>query len=202
VIRIVLADDHRIFREGLKRLLADNAGISLVGEADDGVEALRLITELRPDIAILDLSMPGLTGIEVIEQVVAAKLTTRCILLTMNYEISTVRHALRAGARSYVLKECAYDQLVAAIVAVNDGQLFLGTFEGDPRLFREPEKTLTKREQEILRAVVRGENSRSIAATFCLSVRTVEAHRQNIMNKLGVRTAVALANYAREHNLL
>lgn len=202
MIRIVLADDHRIFREGLKRLLADNAGVTLVGEADDGVEALRLITELRPDIAILDLSMPGLTGIEIIEQVVAAKLATRCILLTMNDEISAVRHALRAGARSYVLKECAYDQLVAAIVAVNDGQLFLGTFEGDPRLFREQEKLLTKREQEILRAVIRGENSRSIAATFFLSVRTVEAHRQNIMNKLGVRTAVALANYAREHNLL
>lgn len=202
MIRILLADDHRIFRDGLKRLLADNVEFSLVGEAGNGNEALRLIADLRPDVAILDLSMPGLGGIDVVERVVAAGYATRCILLTMNDEITSVRRALQAGARSYILKEAAYDQLSAAIEMVASGRLFLGIFEGDPRLFAEPETFLTKREREVLRAVVRGESSRQIAESLCLSIRTVETHRQNIMNKLGVRTAVALANVARERNLL
>jgi len=202
MIRVVLADDHRILREGLKLLLAGNAELVLEGEAGDGVEALRLITELRPDVAILDQSMPGLKGIDVIEQVVAAELPTRCILLTMENQISTVRRALQAGAQGYVLKECAYGQLVAAIVAVNDGQRFLGAFDEDPRLSTEDKTALTKREKEVLRAVLRGESSRQIADVLCISVRTVETHRQKIMSKLGVHNSMSLARYAREHNLV
>lgn len=201
MIRIVLADDHRIFREGLKRLLADNTEFVLAGEAANGIEAVQLIKEQRPDVAILDLSMPGLSGIEVIEQVLAAGVPTRCILLTMNDEIGTVRRALRAGVRSYILKESAYDQLAQAIATVAAGRMYLGDWQGDPRLFSPAESHLTQREQEVLGAVIRGESSRQIAEALGLSVRTVETHRQNIMNKLGVRTAVALANYAREHGL-
>lgn len=203
MIKIIIADDHSIFRDGLKRLLSDDDRFQLVGEGRNGTEALTLIAELRPDVAILDLSMPRPDGIEVVEQVVATGAATRCIILTMKEEIPTVRRALSAGARGYVLKEAAFDELAEAIMAVAEGRLYLGPLQDHPQLFDTTKiNSLTNREREVLRQVAQGQSSRQISEILCVSTRTIETHRQNIMDKLGLRSATALVNYAREQGLL
>ena len=200
MIKLILADDHRILREGLKRLLNEDGRFSIVAEADNGEEALRLILELQPDVAILDLSMPRLDGIEVVENIRAEKCGTRCIILTMNDDIRLVRKAIKAGACGYLLKESAFEELARAVVAVNSGRRYLGDFQDDPKLFVDEAIPLTKRENEILRLVVSSMTSHEIAANLGVSIRTVETHRQNIMNKLNVHSAPALVAYCLSRN--
>lgn len=202
MIKIIIADDHSIFRDGLKRLLSDDDRFQLLGEGRNGTEALALIAELRPDVAILDLSMPRPDGIEVVEQVAASGSATRCLILTMKEEIPIVRRALSAGARGYVLKEAAFDELAEALMAVAAGRLYLGPLQDHPQLFTSNATSLTRREREVLCQVARGQSSRQIAKILGVSTRTIETHRQNIMDKLGLRSATALVNYAREQGML
>lgn len=202
MITMIIADDHPIFRDGLKRLLCDDDRFRLVGEATSGAEALALIAELRPDLAILDLTMPRPDGIEVVEQVAAGGYATRCLILTMKEDINAVRRALAAGARGYVLKEAAYDELAGAIVTVATGRIYLGPLQEHPQLYAAMAAGLTRRETEVLRLVAQGQSSRQIAESLGISPRTVETHRQNIMEKLGLRSATALVTYAREQGLL
>ena len=203
MISIIIADDHKMFRQGLARLLADDDRLQLVGEASNGKEALELIRTLRPQVAVLDLSMPRLDGIEVALKVRADHSATRCIILTMNNDIEAVRRALDSGASGYVLKEAAYEEIAGAIIKVAAGKLHLGGFQDDPHLFdRVGSGQLTKREREVLRFVARGLTSRHIAEELGISHRTVETHRQNIMEKLDLHTPVALIKYAAAQGLL
>ncbi len=202
MITIIIADDHPVFRQGLKLLLAGDNRFQLLAEACDGREALELIEKMQPDVAVLDLVMPRPDGIEVAAMVTAARSGTRCIILTMKEEMQTVRRALAAGARGYLLKESAYEEIAEAIVRVAEGKLYLGALQESPQLFCDAGPvTLTARETEILRHVARGLSSKQIAEILAISPRTVDTHRQNIMEKLDLRTAAALSNYARDHGL-
>lgn len=203
MITIVIADDHKVFRQGLKRLLADDDRFRLLGEGGDGSEALALIERFSPDVAVLDLSMPRPDGIEIAASLAVAGSGTKCIILTMKEEIQAVRRALAAGVRGYLLKEAAYEEIAEAIVRVAAGKVYLGGLQDDPLLFTvADDRLLTAREEEILRQVARGLTSRQIGDELCISYRTVETHRRNMMEKLGIRTTAALVNYAREQGLV
>ncbi|MBV5319924.1 MAG: response regulator transcription factor [Chlorobium phaeobacteroides] len=203
MITIIIADDHKIFRQGLSRLLADDDRFKLLGEASNGKEALNLIWKEKPQVAVLDLSMPRPDGLEVVSNIRAAHSNTRCIILTMKDDVETVRRALESGVYGYVLKEAAYEEIAEAIVKVADNKLYLGRFQDNPNLYASCcEGQLTNREVEVLRCVVRGLTSRQIASELFISHRTVETHRQHIMEKLNIRTATGLAGYAREHGLI
>lgn len=203
MISIIIADDHKIFRQGMARLLEDDDRLRLLGEASNGREALELIQSLKPQVAVLDLSMPRPDGLEVVAMVRAAGHDTRCIILTMKESIDTVRRALDAGVSGYVLKEAAYEEIADAIIQVAEGKLYLGRFQDHPQLASPSSSAqLSNREREVLRSVAQGLTSRQIAEKLFISHRTVETHRRNIMEKLKLHTATALAAYAREQDLL
>lgn len=203
MIPVIIADDHPIFRQGMSRLLSDDSRFRLLGEAGNGREALELIRTLQPRVAVLDLSMPRPDGLEVVSIIGAAHCATRCIILSMRDDIDTVRRALAVGASGYMVKEAAFEEIADAIIKVAAGKLYLGQFQDHPQLLSRPcEGQLTNREVEVLRFVARGLTSRQAAEELHISPRTVETHRQNIMEKLNIRTAVALAGYAREHGLM
>ncbi len=187
----------------MKLLLSSDERFQLIGEAKNGREALELIRELSPEVAVLDFSMPRPDGIEVITQALALRSSTRCIILSMKDDLQTVRRSLDAGARGYLLKEAAFAEIADAIVRVAAGKIYLGAFQES--LDISTPKTgckLTNREEEILRQVALGLTSRQIADNICLSHRTVETHRFNIMEKLDIHTSAGLTLYAREKGLV
>ena len=203
MITVIIADDHPVFRQGMARLLADDDRFRLLGEGSNGSEAIHLVLEQKPQVAVLDLSMPRPDGLEVVSKLKAAHSAARFIILTMKESIDTVRLALSVGASGYVLKEAAYEEIADAIIKVAAGKLYLGRFQDHPQLFAYPcEGQLTNRELQVLRCVARGLTSKQIAEELRISSRTVETHRQNIMEKLNIRNATALVGYAREQGLM
>jgi DNA-binding NarL/FixJ family response regulator len=198
-IRVVVADDHAMFREGLVAMLGDAAAIDVVGQASRGDEALRLIEELAPEVAILDVSMPGATGIEVARALADAGSSTRVLLLTMYTDATHAQQAVDAGVNGYVLKSAVFDELLRAVSTAVEGGLFI-TSSLTAKLVRgEGRPALTKRELEILALIVDGKTSRAISRKLGITVRTVETHRANMMAKLDVDNAAALVRYAVEH---
>jgi two-component system response regulator NreC len=210
-IKIAIADDHAVVRAGLRALLRSEPSLSLIGEAAGGVEAVELAGRSCPDIMILDLSMPDLDGIEVTRRVKAICPTTSILILTVHEDEALLREAIKAGASGYVLKRAAEAELLSAINTVRQGHLYV-----DPALMRsllEPEKKktitptrtieeLTQREVEVLKLIVQGYTNKQMAEELKLSVRTVEGHRANINDKLGLRNRVELVRFAKEHNLI
>jgi DNA-binding NarL/FixJ family response regulator len=207
MIRVLIADDHTIFRQGLAQMLKSIDGLDLTGQAADGQEALRLIAATRPDIAVLDVSMPGLSGLEVTKEALRRRLPTRVILLTMHGEAEAVSTALRAGAAGYVLKDNAFEDLVYAIKAVAAGGTFvspsvasnlLKPVESQPP----PDVPLTRREREVLKLIASGLTNRQIAEKLFISVKTVETHRARILQSLDLHNTADLVRYAIENGLL
>lgn len=204
-MRIVLADDHHLVRAGIRGLLEDLPGVDVVGEAGDGREALDLIETTRPDVALLDITMPGLNGLEVAARVARDVPHTKVLLLSMHADEAYVAQALRAGVAGYLLKDAADDELAIALRAVASGDVYLS-----PRISKtlverlargggtepDPLAGLTPRQREILQLVAEGHSSKSVAATLKLSVKTVEAHRGQIMERLGVRDITGLVRFA------
>lgn len=197
--RVLVADDHAMFRQGLVAMLDDADGIEVVGQASRGDEALRLIRELGPEVAILDVSMPGASGIEVAQALTEASSPTRVVLLTMHADATHARQAVDAGAGGYVLKSAVFDELLHAIATALEGGLFL-TASVTAKVVRGARRpVLTARELEILALIADGKTSRDIARKLGIKVRTVETHRANMMAKLDVDNAAALVRYAVEH---
>lgn len=196
-----MADDHAMMRQGLVAMLGDCAGIEVVAQASRGDDALRLIRELAPDVAILDVSMPGATGIDVASAVHAEKLSTRVVLLTMHADATHARQALEAGARGYVLKSAVFDELMRALTTALEGDVFVTASLTTKVLRGESRPALTERELQILALIADGKTSRAIARKLGITVRTVETHRANMMAKLDVDNAAALVRYAVEHGL-
>lgn len=217
-IRILLADDHAVLRAGLKALLGMQSDLVVVGEAGDGAEVLRLAERLQPDVVLLDLSMPGLDGLAALRQMRQRAPMTRVLILTMHADEGFLRAALAQGAAGYILKRSAESDLFVAIRAVARGEAFLdpaltqalieGYLAGSPPQTQRPgaEKPdydgLTAREVEVLRGIAQGYTNAEIAERLVISVKTVEAHKAHIMEKLGRRSRVELVRYALEKGLL
>lgn len=210
-IRILFADDHSIVRRGLISLVQLETDMIVVGEATDSNEAVRLAEQLRPDVVVLDIGMPGSGGIEVTRQLTKFVPDVRILILTFHEEESMFHAAMSAGAAGYIVKRAADAELVQAIRVVANGEpyvhpKFLGTLlrgyaspnPQDPV----PTQVLTSREQEVLVLLARGYTNREAADALRISVRTVESHRANLMSKLRLRTRLDLVNYAEEHKLL
>ncbi|HEX9116354.1 MAG TPA: response regulator transcription factor, partial [Anaerolineae bacterium] len=194
-IGILIADDHGVLRAGLRALLNAEHDLQVLGEAADGQEALAVATELRPDIVLLDLSMPGMNGIEVTRQLKAALPATLVLILTVHEDESLLQEAIRVGASGYIIKRAVESELINAIRAVSRGEMYVHPAmtralmkDLAPRVVSntDPLKILTRREIEVLRYIAQGHTNRQIADALCLSVRTVESHRANLMSKLNL----------------
>jgi two-component system response regulator NreC len=211
VIRILIADDHGVLRAGLRALLKAEPELEVVGEAADGAEALRLAGALRPDIVLMDISMPDCGGIEATRRLRALLPDVRVLILTVHDDKSMVQEAIQAGAAGYILKRAAESELVNAIQAVSHGDMYVhlpmtrslqAEATAMPASDRVAAETLTPREIEVLRLIARGHTNRQIANLLTLSVRTVESHRANLMDKLDLHSRVELVRYAAQHGFL
>jgi len=213
-VRIVIADDHPIFRDALRTLLEAEPGFTVVGEAADGDEALKLVVGLSPDILLLDLAMPRLSGLEVLSQLAVARNPVRSIILTASIAQEQSVRALQLGARGVVVKELETDLLYKAIRSVMAGGYWIGheamgdlvqmvrRLSGAPEDAPPPMKLLTPRELEIISAVVEGASNKEIGEQFGLSTQTVKNHLSSIFDKLGVSSRLELALFAVHHRLL
>jgi len=210
---IILADDHHIVRQGVKALLESEQGFSVVDEASDGLKAVSLVSNLKPDVLIADLMMPGLNGLEVTRQVAKLSPHTRVIILSMYMSEPYVIAALQNGAYGYVLKESNISDLVHAIREVASGRHYLSPplteraieaylAKSKDATTLDPYDTLTTREKEILQLVVEGRSNAEIAAQLFISTRTAETHRSNMMRKLFLHTQTDLIRYALKKGLL
>ena len=213
-IRVLLAEDHTIVRKGLRSLLEREATIEVVGEAQDGREAVVRVQQLRPDVVILDITMPELNGLEATHQIKRSNPEVNVLILSVHGSEEYVFQALSAGASGYLVKKAAPDELVTAIQAVYRGEPFISPFISGrilqdqvrrtkitPEEFRVYEK-LTHREKEILQLVAEGRSNREIAGLLFLSIKTVQTHRANLMDKLGIRSTAELTQYAMRRGLI
>ena len=204
--RVVLADDHEMMRAGLRSLLAKERELEVVGEASDGRQAVELVTQHAPDLAILDIGMPNLNGIEATRQIRATVPKTKVIALSMHASAQYVSRMLEAGASGYLLKDSAYEELLQAIKAVSSGNVYLGkgiagvvVDDYVRRIGATPEveaAKLTAREREIAQMIAEGRSTKEIAGQLHVSVKTVETHRQHIMEKLKIDSVAELTKYA------
>jgi two-component system response regulator NreC len=205
-VRIVLADDHAVVRSALRMLLEAEREFEVVSEAGDAEEAARKVRGHHPEVLVLDLNMPGGSGLAALPKIRKESPGTQVVVLTMQSEPAFAREAMRAGALGYVLKEAADDELVQAIHAAREGRTYVNPSLG-ARLATEPAETgppggLTDREVDILRLIALGHTNAEIAAQLYLSVRTVETHRAHIQQKLGRTTRAELVRYALDNGVV
>ena len=203
--RVLLADDHEIFRHGLKSVLCRIPGVEVVGDATDGLQAVRLAQELKPDIVIMDIGMPQLNGVEATRQIRASAngsgAATRVIALSVHSEGVIVRRMLEAGATAYLLKDCAAEDLGRAIESVMSGRVFLGQGLSDvvvKQFGTAPMalSPLSRREEDVLRHIADGLTTKEIARVLGVSPKTVDTHRQHLMGKLDIHSIAELTKYA------
>lgn len=204
-IRILIADDHSLLRAGLRSLLANFDGFEVVGEAADGREAVDMIESLKPDVALVDISMPGMTGLDVASRVGIGSGPTKVVIVSMHKESAFVQHSLRAGAMGYLLKDCGTHELESAIRAVMRGETYLS-----PSISRHvvtdllrgtagaegARKPLTQRQLDVLRMIAQGTTTKAIAHRLGISAKTVETHRAQIMERLNIHDVAGLVRYA------
>ena len=216
-IRVLMADDHAVLRAGLKALLSAEPDIEVVGEAEDGLECLRQVGELRPDVVLMDINMPRCTGLSCLEQIQEQAPGTKVLVLTMHDEASYLRQVLASGGAGFVLKQAAGDELLTAIRTVHEGGVFLhpqharlladdGTGDGEDEPKSDGKRvryrSLSEREAEVFRLVALGHRNSDIAEMMYLSVKTIETYKARLMRKLDIDTRAALVRLALELGVL
>ena len=205
-IKIVLADDHQIVRDGVRALIESLDGYAVVGEASNGRDAVAMVDTLRPDVLVIDVGMPDLNGIEAAGQITAAESSVKVIALSMLSDGRFVRRMFQAGASAYLLKDCAFDELKLAIdtvlkdktyVSPAIGQVVIDDYVQDQRTAdSDAFASLTAREREVLQLLAEGRATKEIAADLFVSVKTIETHRQHVMQKLGTKSIAELTKFA------
>lgn len=209
--RILIVDDHRLLRAGLKTLLNSDPNLEVVGEATSGEEALKVVHETQPDVVLLDLAMSGMDGLEATRRLVQLVPGIRVLIMTMHEDSELMKECVRAGAKGYIIKRAAESELMDAIYAVQRDVIYI-----HPSLMQSlispkqksgvqpPNETeaLSAREVEVLQLIVKGYTNRQISEALSISVRTVETHRSNVMDKLNLHSRVELVRYATEHGLV
>ena len=207
--RILIVDDHGVLRAGLRALLNDEAELEVVGEAANGREALHQAMLLNPDVILMDISMPDISGIEATRQLLKINPGLRILILTLHEDTALLREAFRSGAKGFLLKKAVEGELIGAIRVVSGGgryvypDLTLAMVDEQTRpKVRVPETTLTLREIDVLRRLVKGYTNREIAEELFLSVRTVETYRYSLMSKLDLHSRVELVEYASQHGIV
>jgi DNA-binding NarL/FixJ family response regulator len=202
-ISVLLVDDHSLVRRGFRRILEDEADISVVGEAGDGLEAVKLAGELNPKVIVMDCAMPGMNGLEATRTILAQQPQSLVLMLSMHPEETLVRQALDAGARGYVLKNAVDLELGTAIRRVVKGETVLDSQLKRPAALKGKRNAgLTPRELEVLQMIVDGKSNREIAAMLDLSANTIAVHRANMMDTLGIHKAAELVVYAIRNGLV
>ncbi len=203
-IKIILADDHKIVRDGLRTLIQRETDMDVIAEAEDGDIVVKLVQQLLPDLVIMDIVMPSMNGIDATRDILKKHPTIKVIALSMHSDKRFVIGMLEAGASGYLLKDCAFEELATAVRAVMSNQMYLSPRIADVIINRHSEcslnsslsPVLTAREVQILRLLADGVPSKDIASSLHISVKTVQAHRQNIMRKLNVNSGIDLVKYA------
>jgi DNA-binding NarL/FixJ family response regulator len=211
--RVVIADDHVMFRHGLSKILEDMEGIEVVGDAGDGVELLNLLRSITPDIIILDITMPNLDGIEAIPRIKASHPDIKILILTMHKDMEFLNRAMAAGADGYLLKEDAGKDVYSAIERIRLGKAFVSSLLAEGlasdwvELCRGVKKTpagesLTQREKEVLKLIAEGKSNKEIASALFISIHTVVRHRANLMSKMKLKNTAEIVKYAIEKGYL
>jgi len=205
-IRLLLADDHKLFRDGLRSMLDGHKGIEIVAEASDGIAVTKLAGELHPDIILMDVSMPDLNGIEATRKISAEHPTIKIIMLSMHSDRRYITEALRAGARGYLLKDSAFDEVLTAIRDCSSGKIYLSSRIADIvindyiNLARNADSSafaiLSAREREVLQLLAEGKSTKEIASQLKVSAKTIESHRKQVMDKLNLHSVAELTKYA------
>lgn len=210
-LRILLADDHQIIRDGLKALIAKDSRLEVAAEAENGRSAVQLANKVAPDIVIMDISMPDLNGIDATRQIRSAVPNAKVIALSMHSDRQFVEGMLKAGASGYLLKDCAFEELLTAVQAVAAGQIYLSPaiartvvrqyldrLGATEAVGAEP---LSDREREVLQLIAEGHSTKAVAERLFISAKTVETHRRNIMEKLDLHSVAELTKYALRQGL-
>jgi len=209
-IRIVVADDHAILRDGIVALLERDEQCQVVGQAEDGLQALELVRRLKPDVLLVDLSMPGLNGLEVVRRTTSEVENCLALVLTMHEEEEYVIHAVRAGAAGFLLKDSAGSELLKAVHSLASGRSYFAShaarvlaqqMQQPSTPLEDPYRDLTAREREVFHLVVEGLTTKEIARRIDTSVKTAENHRARVLDKLGVSNTAQLIRYAVRHGL-
>jgi DNA-binding NarL/FixJ family response regulator len=212
--KIVIAEDHTILRAGLKALLMSNPTFEIIGEADNGRDAIRRVIELKPDLVIMDLSMPGMNGMDAVREIKDRMPEVKALVLTVHAEEEYVLASLQAGANGYVLKDATQNELLIAAERVLEGKTYLSpditekvvnSYLNTSNISQEPVTrwdTVTQRERQILKLIAEGHTNKSMAEYLCISVKTVEKHRANLMKKLDLHNVSALTTYALEKGII
>jgi DNA-binding NarL/FixJ family response regulator len=205
-LTILIADDHRLFRDGLRTLLEAQKDVSVIAETTDGAETVAAAAELKPDIVLMDVSMPGLNGIEATRRILSAGAPPKIIMLSMHSDRRFVLESLKAGAVAYILKDCAFEELLLAIKAVRGNRMYLSRLISDSVIkdYIAIAKSvpgsafsiLSAREREVLQLLAEGKTTKETAARLHVSVKTIETHRKQIMDKLDIHSVAELTKYA------
>ncbi|MCG8607794.1 response regulator transcription factor [bacterium] len=210
-LKILLADDHKIVRDGLQALLSKEPGMEVVGEAKNGRSTVKLVRELKPDVVVMDISMPDLNGIDATRQIIDNDPSVKVIALSMHSDKRYVKAVLLAGASAYLLKESAFQELAEAIRTVVANRFYLNSaitdivvkdYLGAPETKNGSSDPLTLREREVLQLLAEGKSTKVIASTLNVSIKTVESHRQKTMHKLNIYSIAGLTRYAIREGLV